>query len=164
MFSLATYFLNPQSTAGNLWSASSYRNFINRNDCICLLNIPVTTSSTKDLESWNDQTGLSSETVLCLSSWHIWDLSQGIPWWFYHHTNSWKESCFIYEHQIKWDTEALVFFLVIGKEGKAWIFLQVFIYISCLLDVQTLQTNNQLSIQTHRKLKGNSANVDSFKK
>lgn len=57
-----------------------------------------------------------------------------------------------------------MYFLVIGKEGKAWIFIQVFIYILCLLDVQTLQTNNQLSIQTHRKVKGQLCKCRQFQK
>lgn len=53
--------------------------------------------------------------------------------------------------------------MAIGREGRAWIFIQLFIYILCLLDVKILQRTNSLS-KPIGKLNVNSANVGSFRK
>lgn len=79
------------------WSALfSYRNFINRNDCICLLNIPVTTSSTKDLESWNDQTGTEFWNCTLLVKLTHLRFKSGIPWWFYHLTPTLEKNLLLF--------------------------------------------------------------------
>lgn len=79
------------------WSAFfSYRNFKNRNDCICLLNFPVTTSSTKDLESWNDQKGTQFWNCTLLVKLAHLRFKSGIPWWFYHLTPTPKKNLLLF--------------------------------------------------------------------
>lgn len=79
------------------WSAFFfYRNFINRNDCICLLNIPVTTSSTKDLESWNDQKGIEFWNCTLLVKVAHLRLKSGTPQWFYHLTPTPKRDLLLF--------------------------------------------------------------------
>lgn len=57
-FSLAKYISIHTPQQGARSAFSSFRNFTDRNDCICLLNIPVSAYSTTDLESWNNPTGI----------------------------------------------------------------------------------------------------------
>ena len=80
-----------------LWFAFlSYRDFTNRNDCICLVSVLVTTSSTKDLENWTDQQRNEFwNCTLPVKVAHL-RLKSGTPQWFHPLTPTPKKNPLLY--------------------------------------------------------------------